>query len=105
MNTIPIACDMNTLPDRKQHEATSAQLMPQAQAVAALPDGFTVAFPVAALSRVAAFVDGERRCCPFLHFVIEVAPAAEGVQLHLRGGEGVKAFLERELLPMLPVEP
>lgn len=104
MNNIPIACDVNALPDREQHEATSAQLMPQAQSVAALPDGFTVMFPVAALPLVAAFVDGERLCCPFLHFTIELIPATEVVVLYLRGSEGVKAFVESELLPMLPVK-
>ncbi|NDJ61448.1 MAG: hypothetical protein GYB67_10000 [Chloroflexi bacterium] len=102
---LPIACDLSALPDRAQHEAVATRLLRQTQSVAELTDGYRVAFPVTALALAAEFVDGERRCCPFLDFKILIAPAATALQLHFTGGEGVKAFLQNALLPLLPVKP
>lgn len=102
---IPIACDLSALPDRAQHDRVTHQLIPQAVAVTPLADGYQVTFPVAALTLAAAFIDGERRCCPFIHFRLDIVPAAETLQIAFTGRAGVKAFLEQELLPNLPVAP
>ncbi len=100
---IPIACDMTALPNREKHLEVSATLIPQCQSVAPSETGYILSFPIDSLTLIAEFVDGERRCCPFIHFKIEVAPQAQSVLLHLSGAEGVKEFLEAELLSQLPI--
>ena len=100
---VPIACDLTALADRKRHEAVGAELLPQAFSVTALDDGYQIEFPSNALMLVAEFIDAERRCCPFFQLEIRVMGAAETLRLRLTGGDGVKAFLERELLPLLPI--
>jgi len=79
--------------------------MSQAVSVVPLANGYQVEFPISALSLVAEFTDGERLCCPFLHFTIQVEASAETLHFQLTGGEGVKIFLEQELLPHLPLAP
>lgn len=102
---IPIACDLNALPDREKHKQVTADLLPKTQSVTELDMGYMLQFPVDSLPLVATFINGERLCCPFVHFQIEIAPQATSVQLHLSGGEGVKAFLQVELLDNLPMMP
>ena len=96
---IPIACNMNALTDRAHHEKVGADLMPQAQTLTELTNGYRFDFPIEALTRVAEFVDGERRCCPFFHFTIDVQPMAKSVYLSITGSDEVKAFIKQELLP------
>lgn len=50
-------------------------------------------------SELAAFVDAERACCPFLSFTIEVRPGMDAMLLGITGPEGAKAFLASELAP------
>jgi len=102
---IPIACDLNALPDRAQHEADTANLMPQAIAVTELDNGYQLEFPISALQLVAKFVDDDRLCCPFFHFVIDVQPLAQSVYLQLMGHDETKDFLKQELLPLLSITP
>lgn len=98
---IPIVRNMNALPDRTRHEAVGAELIPQSQNVVPLDDGYQIDFPIGTLKLVAEFVDGERRCCPFLHFKIDIEPSADVVRMQLTGADGTKQLLERELLPNL----
>ena len=100
---IPIACDMTALPDKAAHEADGKSLFAQVLSVSPLEDGYQFKFPITALSLAATFIDGERRCCPFFEFALQVPPAAETLHLQLTGGEGVKAFIEQEVLHHLPI--
>jgi hypothetical protein len=105
MNTpeIPIVCNLNALPDRAAHEQIGKGLFAQTISVSELADGYVVEFPVDALPLAAQFVDGERRCCPFLTFELVIRPAADCALLRLTGTTpDVKAFLKQELLPQLP---
>ncbi len=100
----PIACDMDALPNPDHHRAITEVLFSQACSVVELDDGYTVVFPVAAFHLITVFVDGERRCCPFLRFIIDIAPDRRTVHLTLSGHhDEVKAFLRAALLPSLPV--
>ena len=99
---IPIACDMRTLPDRERHETIGTQLLSRTQSVIELEDGYQLEFPISILMTATEFIDGERQCCPFFQFSIQVEPVASTFQLRLGGADGAKAFLERELLPALP---
>jgi hypothetical protein len=50
--------------------------------------------PIPTLAR---WVDGERRCCPFLRFEIDKEPLEGPLWLRLTGAPGVKDFLQAEL--------
>jgi len=102
---VPIACNLNALLDEDHHRAVGDELLHQATAVRTLEDGYEMDFPVTTLELVTEFIDGERRCCPFFRFVIQVEPEAQTIQLRITGRDGVKAFLEQELLPLLPLSP
>ena len=54
-------------------------------------------FPAEEYEAVAHFVARERLCCPFLRFVLEVAPERGPLWLRLTGAEGVTAFMRAEL--------
>lgn len=99
---LPIVCDLNALPDRAAHEALGSDLFARTQSATAIDGGYRLVFPVGALSLLAQFIDGERRCCPFLRFAVVVEPAAETVSLVLSGPDGTSALLAAELLPHLP---
>jgi hypothetical protein len=45
------------------------------------------------------WIDLERRCCPFLRFVVEIEPDHGPTWLRLTGGPGVKDFPRAEVNP------
>jgi hypothetical protein len=94
------ACDPNglTRDERAESLKLQRQLAAAVSGVDELADGFGFhldegKLPLAALSR---WVELERRCCPFFHFAIEVAPKQPPV-LRLTGADGVKDFIRSEL--------
>ena len=96
----PFACDMSAIPaaERPAHHALTHRLVHQALAeLRELPDGFALRFAGEERDAVARFVAGERLCCPFLRFDLDVAPEGGPVWLYVTGREGVKAFIQAEL--------
>ena len=63
-----------------------------------LADGFAFCYPPALLPLAAEFVSRERLCCPFFNFKLELAADNGPLWLHLTGRQGVKAFLQAELV-------
>ena len=51
------------------------------------------------LADLAAVIEAEHRCCPFLRFALTVAPGDGPVTLEMTGREGTKEFLESLLAP------
>ena len=49
------------------------------------------------LEAVVRFVSGERLCCPFLGFTLELAPDHGPLWLRVTGPDGAKAILRVEL--------
>ncbi|MEL6405951.1 MAG: hypothetical protein AAFR81_16395 [Chloroflexota bacterium] len=98
MSKIPIICDLSALPDRDQHQQITASLFAQTITLTETDTGYQINLPITTLKLVADFIDGERRCCPFLHFEITVFPVADTLQLHIKGDSDAKALLQRELL-------
>jgi len=45
------------------------------------------------LREAASIIDAERRCCPFLRFLLVVEPAGGPVWLEVTGPEGTREFL------------
>jgi hypothetical protein len=98
---VPVACNPHALPPEEwaAHQATAQRLFAvDCIGREELPDGYAFRFPAAALPLVAAFVAGERRCCPFLTFVVEVPPGEAPIRLRLTGSPEAKAVIAAELL-------
>lgn len=99
--TVPVACNPQALPAAAwaAHRDTTRELFGRLREESReLPDGYAFRFPAAALVHVAAFVEGERRCCPFLAFTIEVPPAEASITLRITGNAEGKAVIAAELL-------
>lgn len=94
MEPMPIACRLSA--DELRCSAT--ELLPglirDARAVAAVPNGIRLTFDAAGGlgERIARVIERERRCCPFLDFVIEVPAGAETVMLVVSGPDGTREF-------------
>lgn len=76
---MPVTCNPQALGPEAwaAHQVTTATLF--AQLIGApreLADGYAFRFPATAFPTVVAFVEGERRCCPFFTFSL-VAPPTE----------------------------
>jgi len=62
-----------------------------------IQDGYAFRFDEDAFDDVARFATNERRCCPFLTFVIELSPNGGPLWLRLSGPAGTQTFLNAEL--------
>ena len=94
---IPIACDLDAISasDRPRYNELRKMLAASAIGKRELPDGVAVQISTERmpLAHLAEWISFERKCCPFLDFRIEVAPASGPVWLSLTGRPGVKEFL------------
>lgn len=104
---IPIACDPSAIPAEQREEwvASGKQVYAAVQEIRELERGYAFRLPndPAMLPRLAAYINGERLCCPFLRFELQVEAGRGPFWLQLTGGEGVKeymrsVFAESELL-------
>lgn len=94
------ACVLDAIPsaERSAHRALLSRLFTkEVREKQELENGYAFRFPVAALEDVTRFVANERRCCPFLDFVIDSRRGAEQVWLRVTGPDGTHAFLDTEL--------
>jgi hypothetical protein len=97
---VPLACVPGAIPaaERATHFARIARLFGgEVRATHDLPDGRAYTFAADAFDEVARWVTLERRCCPFLTFALELAPAEDALRLRLTGPAGTRAFLDAEL--------
>lgn len=60
-------------------------------------EGFSFQLSADEYATVTQFVAWERLCCPFLKFVVVVAPERGNVELRLSGPAGAKEFIRAEL--------
>jgi hypothetical protein len=98
---VPVACNPLAMSTEAwtAHQATTMQLFSGLrEASEELPDGYAFRFPAVALPAVADFVDGERRCCPFFSFCIEIPPAEAPITLRITGDAEAKSLIAAELL-------
>jgi hypothetical protein len=97
----PIACNPTALSAAlwAAHQAHGHQLFQQTIVTPEeLPDGYAFSFPATVLLAVAAFVENERRCCPFFTFTLVVPPGAEAITLAITGNPEAKVVIAAELL-------
>lgn len=96
---VPLACVPDAIPAaaRPDHFSRIHRLF-RSRALERIdvPHGYTWRFTPDALDEIAAFVDMERRCCPFLRFRIDVRTADGPVWLTIDGPAGTQAFLHAE---------
>ena len=62
-----------------------------------LPSGIALRLAGDNLPQVARFIANERKCCPFLHIEVEIAPGAGPMWLRLTGPPGTRELIEAEL--------
>ena len=102
---IPLVCNLEAIPadERAAHEQRAGRLFYETMFIEMreLDAGYEFAFPVAEFPNVAKFIEFERLCCSFWNFGLQLAPESEIVWLALTGGNGVKTFMEKEILPTI----
>ena len=102
----PFACDMEALApeERPKHLAVLSRLFSLVQSIDELPNGYAFLFADEpdVLSSAAEFIPGERLCCPFFGFTLDMEPQGGSVRLHLTGRDGVKPFIRAEIGEFLP---
>jgi hypothetical protein len=101
-----LACQMTTFEgeQRTRHLAILHRVEEAIQTVVELPDGYSLWFEADQYLLVTEFVAGERRCCSFIHFLVDIAPHYRPLWLRLTGGTGVKEAIKKELLALISQE-
>ena len=94
-----IACELSAHGFAARREEVSRDLFRHVEQVRELGDGYAYRFPSPApwAGEVFAFVNAERRCCPFFTFEVVFEPHGGPLWLRLRGSADVKAFLQNLL--------
>jgi hypothetical protein len=85
--------------EREAHNLLSQELLGSARETVELENGFALRMDIqmAPIATLARWVDGERRCCPFLRFEIDKEPQDGPLWLRLTGVPWVKDFLRAVL--------
>ena len=92
-----------TTVERVRHEQLSKKLREASVEIKELSDGFAFRMQAEAVSLpdLAEWVSGERKCCPFFDFGIDLQGDGGPLWLELKGKDGVKQFIRSEF--QLPV--
>ena len=94
MNELPIACTLTSAELQERRITVLANLRQSVVEFKELPDGYAYSLSSdASLQDLAAMIELERQCCPFLRFTLTVEPAGGGVWLELTGPPGTREFL------------
>jgi hypothetical protein len=101
MNSEPaLACNMGvfTPAQREAHIETTSQLIRAVGGVEEVENGYEFIFPneTALIAKIGEFISGERLCCPFLKFTLNVSSNEEPISLSLTGPVGTQEFLRAE---------
>lgn len=93
---IPVACAL-AAPELQERRQTVLQKVRRAvREVRELDNGYAYSFPLDSewLTELAAMIDLERQCCPFLSFRLTVEAGDGLLLLEMTGPEGTKDFLQ-----------
>ena len=95
-----IACKLSEAQLCGRRDELMWDVFAHCQGVTELHDGYEFTFPGGdeLTERVLSLVLQEMRCCPFFRFELVIEPEAGPITLRLRGGAGVKEFIEGVLL-------
>lgn len=98
--TVDLVCVPDAIPaeQRAAHFELGRRLYAElAEERVDLPSGIALRLAGDALAQVALFVANERKCCPFLHIQVDIAPGEGPVWLRLTGPPGTRELLQAEL--------
>ena len=98
-NGPPIACNLSG-PEQARRQGVAGEILGRARRVEELDDGYAFDFTWDAKLAVelTEFIIFERSCCPFFTFKLVFEPDAGPIRLCVEGPEGVKEFIEDELI-------
>lgn len=99
-DAVPLACVPAAIPaaERSPHFALARKLFIElAKERRELPSGYAFRFEASELEALSRFIANERKCCPFMTFELDVAPASGPLWLRMTGPEGTRAVLDAEL--------
>ncbi len=93
----PIVCNLNPAELELNRDALLPGITARAQDSEVLPEGIRWRFTPSPglLSALAAMIDAERRCCPFLQFTVVAEIGSDSVSLEVTGPTGTRQFLDR----------
>lgn len=96
-----LVCNLEAMTpaQRKHYAAAKKRLHAAVQEVKELPNGYAFRYAAEPDLLIAAteFITGERQCCPFFHFTLEVAQNGGPMWLRITGPKGAKSFLKSAL--------
>ncbi|HEX5179606.1 MAG TPA: hypothetical protein VFW04_09765 [Gemmatimonadaceae bacterium] len=90
MDATPIACRLTPEELRRAAGELLPGLLRSARTVAAADAALRLTLDPTdgSIRRIASVIERERRCCPFLDFVLEIPAAADSVTLTVSGPDG-----------------
>ena len=93
---LPIACSLTLDELVAMRNSLLPGLLARANAQESIPGGFRWGFePTLDMAKeIGAVIDAERRCCPFLRFLLIVEPGDGSVWLEVTGPDGTRNFLK-----------
>ena len=93
---LPIACTLTARELQERRETILRKVRHAVLDVRELEDGYAYSFPLDGewLRELAAMIDLERQCCPFLSFRLTVEESKRLLLLEMTGPEGTKDFLQ-----------
>ena len=93
---LPVMCTLSpeTMATRKAE--LLAGLVARAASIEPIEEGIRLSFAPSAetLQTIVVAIDGERQCCRFLRFVLNVEPDLGPIVLEVSGPAGTRRFLE-----------
>lgn len=98
-DALPLACVPAAIPaaERSAHFALARTIFTDlARQRQDLRNGYAFRFDAAELETLSRFIANERKCCPFMTFELEIAPASGPIWLRMTGPEGTRAVLDAE---------
>ncbi len=95
-NSPPIACSLSEAALTERQKQLILTLFNAVQQTQELDDGYAFQFAPdrATVARLTEFISAERECCPFFTFELIFEPNRGPLWLRLRGGAGVKEFIQ-----------
>lgn len=90
MDGTPIACRLTPEELRRAASELLPGLLRSARTAVPADSGLRLTFDLTdgSIARIASVIERERRCCPFLDFVLEIPAAADSVTLTVSGPDG-----------------
>jgi len=99
ISEIPIACKLSDSEMTTRRQNVLSDLWSKVEVRQELADGYAFRFPNTedVARQLLDFILVERQCCAFFKIELVFSPENGPTWLHLRGGDGVKQFVETEL--------